>query len=75
MVSRGFEGVDQRLDQMATKDDLSRLEQKMDDGFRNVNARLDFIREDTDDLPALREELHALRRRVEQLEHKAGLAQ
>ena len=46
----------------------------MRDGFQHVNARLDTIREDTADLPAMREELRDLRTRVDRLEQKVGLA-
>lgn len=65
---------------MASKKDFSRLEQKVDgleqkmeDGFRSVNARLDIIREDISDLPAIRHELQDLRQRVKLLEEHAGI--
>ena len=46
--------------EMATKKDLARLEQKVDDGFRYVNARLDIIREDISDLPEIRHRIKVL---------------
>ena len=82
MVKKGF-------DQTATKDDLLRLatreevraittrldglEQKVDAGFFAVNRRIDLLHEDISDLPAMREELHGLRKRVERVERKVGL--
>ena len=69
------------LKPLATKEGLrtleqkvDTLEQKVDTGFQHVNARLDAIRDDISDVPAMREELHDLRRRVEHLEQKAGRA-
>ncbi|MBI4085786.1 MAG: hypothetical protein HY433_00900 [Candidatus Liptonbacteria bacterium] len=59
------------LQTLASKEDLSRLEEKMDDGFRGVNARLDLVREDISDLPAIRHELQDLRQRVERLEKQS----
>ena len=80
MIKRGF-------DQTATKEDMHALEQrtagletrlvhveqKVDDGFQHVNARLDIIRDDVSDLPAMREELQNLRHRLERVEQKVGL--
>ena len=73
MVKGGFDEVHTRLDQMATKDDLHTLEQKVDAGFQHVNVRLDRIRDDISDLPTIRAELHDLGRRVHRLEQKARL--
>ena len=67
MVKRGF-------DHTATKNDLEQLRGEMQQGFFAVNSRLDLIREDTADLPAMREELRDLRTRVDLLEQKVGLA-
>ena len=66
---------------MTSKEDVSRLEekfgqriegleQKMEDGFRGVNARLDLVREDISDLSAIRQGLQDLRQRVERLEQR-----
>ncbi len=87
MIKGGFDEVHTRLDRMAIKDDLQAvrmematkqelrtLEQKVDDGFQHVYARLDIIRDDISDLPTMREELHDIRHRIERLEQKAGLA-
>lgn len=61
------------LQMTASKEDLARLEEKMEDGFRGVNARLDLVREDISDLPAIRHEVSDLRERVKRLEERAGL--
>lgn len=63
------------LKPLATKEDLHTLEQKVDAGFQHVNSRLDSIRDDISDVPAMREEVHDLRRRVEHLDQKAGRTQ
>ena len=67
---------------MASKEDIAevrteiqkceeRLRIEMQDGFRGVNARLDLVREDISDLPAIRHELQDLRQRVERLEQQS----
>ena len=80
MVNRGFNeahkrfgGLDKRMDGLDQR--LGSLTQKMDAGFAHVNARLDRIVDEISDLPAIREELHALDRRVSRLERKTGVAQ
>jgi hypothetical protein len=65
MVKHGFDDMQQRVET---------VEQKVDAGFQHVNARLDRIRDDIADLPAIREEIEDLRQRVERLEHPAGRA-
>ena len=76
MVKRGFDGVDKRFDgvddRMATKQELHSLEKEMRDSFAHVNARLDTIRHDISDFPAMRASLQDLHHRVERLEHKAA---
>jgi Skp family chaperone for outer membrane proteins len=74
IVKHGFDDMQQRFDQSATKEDFRQLEQrietvkqKLDASFQHVNARLDRIRDDIADLPAIREELEDLRQRVERL--------
>ena len=66
------------LERFATKDDLARVEQKiqhkMDVGFAGVNSRLDLVREDMNDLPTMREELDDFRNRLDRVEQKVGLA-
>ena len=80
MVKKGF-------DQTATKEELRAitlrldglekkvggLDQKVDAGFFAVNRRIDLLHEDISDLPAMREELIDLRKRVERVERKVGL--
>ncbi len=80
MTQRGFTDVEQRLGERMDRgfklleSGLQVLAKQMREGFQSVSARLDTIREDISDLPTMREELHDLRQRVEQLEHKAGVA-
>ena len=83
MVKRGFdetarkdetatkEDVRQIREEMATKEDLNSFKKETRENFQSVYARLDLIREDISDLPAIREELQDLRVRVERLEHRA----
>jgi hypothetical protein len=52
---------------MTSKEDLARLERKVDDGFLHVNARLDLIRED---LPVIKEDIKDLKHRVKLLEDR-----
>jgi prefoldin subunit 5 len=82
MIKRGFDAT-------ASKDDLQKLEQKVDgldrkvdgldkrvgvidkkvdQGFQHINARLDLLRNDISDLPAMRQELRDLGQRVDRLE-------
>ncbi len=81
MTQRGFTDMEQRLGERMDKgfQDLTtaivQLTTAMHENFQHVNARLDSIRDDISDVPAMREELHDLRRRVEHLEQKAGRAQ
>jgi len=76
MVARGFGDIEKRmatkedLKELATKDAVRALEQKMDAGFQNVYARLDTISDDISDLPAIRQELRDIDRRVERLERR-----
>ncbi|MCI0565694.1 hypothetical protein L0Y46_00695 [bacterium] len=60
-VDRRFEGVDKKFERiehkmegMATKDELKKLEKKMDDGFAELhhafNNHVALVRSDTDDL-------------------------
>lgn len=87
MVKRGFDSVDVRFNQMATKEDLQALREEMatkedlqatktemEDGFRAVNRRIDLLHEDLSDLPDMREELKDLGRRMDRAERKIGLA-
>ena len=84
MVKRGFDDIEERmvtkedlkhfatkedLKQLATRKDLDTLEKKMETEFTHVNGRLDYIADGVSDLPAIREELYALDRRVTRLEH------
>lgn len=82
MVKRGFDAVDKRFDQTATKEDLNQfatkedlhaLEQKMDAGFFAVNRRIDLLHEDLSDLPDIRDEVKDLVQRMERVEQKVGL--
>lgn len=82
MIKRGFDEtatkaeiqhVDERLTTLEHRvtelgQHMTGLEQNVADGFAHVNARLDRIRDDIADLPAIREELKDLRQRVERLE-------
>ncbi len=82
MVGRGFRGVDKRFDAIeqrfgvvdrridALADIVAKLAKAMDDNFRHVYARLDRIRDDISDVPAMRSELRDLRERVSRLERK-----
>lgn len=58
---------------MASKEDVAGLRKEMKDSFSNVNARLDFIREEIAGLLALRQEVYDLRERVKRLEERSGL--
>ena len=49
---------------------IQTLAKIMREGFQHVNARIDTIHHDISDLPAIREELHDLRQRVDKLERK-----
>lgn len=64
--------------EMATKGDLRRLEQtleqKMEDGFRAVNRRIDLLHEDISDLPDIREEVQDYDERIARVERKVGFA-
>lgn len=62
MVKRGFDQTASKEDlkASATKEDLSRIERKVDDGFLRVNERLDQVRRDIADLDDLRERVEAL---------------
>ncbi len=55
------------------KEDIAELRTEMKDGFLNINTRLDYIREEVEGLPAMRQELQELRERVKRLEQRAGL--
>ena len=68
-VDKRFEQVDKRFEQVDKRFD--NLENRMEAGFAHVNARLDTIRHDISDLPAMRASLRDLHQRVERLEHKA----
>ncbi|MEK7099356.1 MAG: hypothetical protein AAB916_02470 [Patescibacteria group bacterium] len=59
--------------EMATREDLHVLEQKMDDGFRGVHRRIDLLHEDISDLPDIREAVSDLGGRMERVEQKVGL--
>ncbi len=87
MIKRGFDATasKEELAKMASKDDLQKLEQKVDgldrrvstidkkvdQGFQHINARLDLLRNDISDLPAMRQELRDLGQRVDRLERSA----
>ena len=58
----------------AIKEDLKKLEHRMDIGFIGVNTRIDLIREDMSDMPTMREELDDFRHRLGRVEQKVGLA-
>ena len=87
MVKKGFDqtatkeeihAITARLDGLEKKvggldHKMDGLEQKVDAGFFAVNRRIDLLHEDISDLPAMREELHGLRKRVERVERKVGL--
>ena len=51
-------------------DIVTNLAKAMHENFQHVYARLDTLREDISDLPAIREELRDLRNRVHTLERK-----
>lgn len=77
-VDKRFDGVDKRFDSLEEKidklvDTVMNLAVVMKDGFAHVNARIDTLHSDISDLPALREELHGLRGRVDRLERKTGV--
>ena len=79
MTQRGFTDVEHRLGERMDRgfhlleSGLQVLAKQMTEGFQHVNARLDIIRDDVSDLPAMREELHDLRHRLERVEQKVGL--
>ena len=56
------------------KGDVRRLEQKMDDGFRAVNKRLDLMHEEISDVPDMREAVEDHEKRLGRLERNAGVA-
>lgn len=67
-VDERFERLEKRMDDLT--DALTRFIKATESNFGHVYARLDRIREDVSDLPAIRSELHSLRSRVEKLERK-----
>lgn len=75
ITAKGFRGVDERFDRVDKQigelaEILAKFIKATDENFRHVTAGLDRVRDDVSDLPAMREELHALRARVERLERK-----
>jgi uncharacterized protein (DUF885 family) len=79
MVNKGFGGVNQRLDELEKKTEkrftelteaLTKFIRSTNDNFRHVNARLDRVRDDISDVPAMREELRHFRTRLERIERK-----
>ena len=79
MVKRGFDhtATKEDLKNLATKEELhleiQGIRTEMRDGFHHVNARLDTLHHDIDDLPEIREEVHDLRKRVDKLERKVSV--
>lgn len=71
-VDTRFAEVDKRFAEMTEA--ITKLAKVVEENFRHVFARLDKIRGDISDLPAMREELHDLRQRVDRLERKVGAA-
>lgn len=63
---------------MASKEDLKeslkKLEQRMDDRFDHVDARLDTIEHDVSDLPEMRQELVNIDERLTKVELKVAHA-
>lgn len=80
MVNRGFTEIEKRmatkddLKQFVTKDDLHRLEQKMDEGFFAVNRRIDLLHDDISDLPDIREAVQDHDERLVQVERRIKIA-
>jgi len=57
MTAKGFENIDKRFDTVdkrfgKTDSRIDNIEQKMERGFSNVNARLDMIERDVRDIRA-----------------------
>lgn len=78
-MDKGFAEVDKRFAEVDKKiivlaEIVAKFARSTEENFRHVNARLDRIRDDIADLPAMREELYDLRGRVERLERKVGAA-
>ena len=80
MVKRGFDATATKEDlkQFATKEDLKdglhKLEQRMDERFDHVDARLDTIEHDISDLPAMRQELVDVDERLTKVENRVAHA-
>lgn len=88
MTQRGFLDVGKRIDGVETRMDglqdemregfktlttqIQTLAKVMQEGFQHVHAWIDVIHHDIADLPAIREELHDLRARIDKLERKAA---
>ena len=68
-VEERLTGVEERLSTGEQR--MTGLEQKVDQGFQHINARLDLLRNDISDLPAMRQELRNLGQRVDRLERSA----
>jgi|GEM_PF-1970839 len=47
-IDQRFESIDQRFESIDQR--FEGLEKKMDDGFRNINARLDLMQRDLDEV-------------------------
>ena len=78
-LTQQVDGLEQKMDGLEGKTDslaqkTMSLEQRMEDGFRAVNRRLDLIHDDISDLPDIREEVQAHDVRIARLERKAGIA-
>lgn len=68
-VEERLTGVEKRLS--TGEGQMTGLKQKVDQGFQHINARLDLLRNDISDLPAMRQELRDLGQRVDRLERSA----
>ncbi|MFY9462974.1 MAG: hypothetical protein WAP52_02185 [Candidatus Sungiibacteriota bacterium] len=73
-----LKGLVTQEDLKGVKDDLHRLEQKVDAGFFAVNSRIDSLRNDISDLPDIREavqDFQGVDDRLVRVERKLGFAQ
>ena len=76
MIKVGFDEVDKRLEQTATKKDLLDLKDITESGFRNTRSRLDTIEKDLSEIRkhfVYRDEFEDLMGRVKYLESKLGI--
>lgn len=78
MVKKGFDAMDKRMDQMATKTELQELRKEVFDQFELIHADIRDIKIAIGPLvrviSALESEVRSLRMRIDRLEKKAGFS-